>query len=267
MARLIVIKGADEGKQFELADKVAGIGRERTNEICLHDTEGFPTPRGDHTPSANGAYLLRDIGSVNGTLVNTRPVQEAVLNSGDHLQIGQTILVFTAGRTDGQPASDLADRIRLVAKQDLELTSAIVKTIGENEGSHFLARPQQAQTQWLKDRLANLSIMYETIQAVSHILDLDELLEKIMELIFASIEADHGCIMVRNMDSNAFEPKAIRFRDEEKAGEKMVLSRTSMEYVPGERSKEYWSMTRARTTASPRTASNGSTSSKLSACR
>jgi signal transduction histidine kinase/pSer/pThr/pTyr-binding forkhead associated (FHA) protein len=230
LARLIVIKGADEGKQFELADKVVGIGRERTNEICLHDTE-VSRRHAEIIPSANGAYMLRDIGSVNGTLVNTRPVQESVLNSGDHLQIGQTILVFTAGRTDGQPASDLADRIRLVAKQDLELTSAIVKTIGENEGSHFLARPQQAQTQWLKDRLANLSIMYETIQAVSHILDLDQLLEKIMDLLFSSIEADHGCIMLRNMDSNAFEPKAIRFRDEEKAGEKMVLSRTIMEYV------------------------------------
>ena len=40
--------------------------------------------------------------------------------------------------------------------------------------------------------------MYETTQAVSHILDVDQLLEKIMDLIFQSIEADRGCIMLRD---------------------------------------------------------------------
>jgi len=232
LARLIVIKGADEGKQFDLLDKTAAIGRERTNTICLHDTE-VSRRHAEITPVENGGYLLRDIGSANGTLVNTRTVREAVLNSGDHIQIGQTILVYTASRPEAQ--SDLADKIRMVAKQDMELSSAIVKTIGENAGSQFLSRPQQAQTQWLKDRLANLSIMYETIQAVSHILDLDELLEKIMDLIFGSIEADHGCIMLKNFDTGIFEPKAVRFREGISATDKIVVSRTIMEYVLAEK--------------------------------
>ena len=37
--------------------------------------------------------------------------------------------------------------------------------------------------------------MYEASQAVSHILDLNQLLERILELVFRSIEADRGCIM------------------------------------------------------------------------
>jgi len=229
VARLIVIKGADEGKQFELPDRAVAIGRDRTNPICLHDTE-VSRRHAEVTFVGDGGYILRDLGSANGTIVNTRTVQEAILRSGDHLQIGQTIMVFSASRPEGPVSSDLADRIRMVTKQD-EFSSAIVKTVHENHGSQILARPEEAGTQWLKDRLANLSIMYETIQAVSHILDLDQLLDKIMELIFGSIEADHGCIMLRNPDTGVFEPKAIRFREGVNRDEQIILSRTIMDYV------------------------------------
>lgn len=230
MARLIIIKGADEGKQFDLPDKNAGIGRERTNFICLHDTEASRR-HAEISALPDGTFRIRDIGSANGTLVNTRKINEAPLNSGDHIQIGQTILVFSAGRSEMNATTDLADRIRMVSRQDSAFSSAIVKTIGENEGSEILARPEKVGTQWLKDRLANLSIVYETIQAVSHILDLDQLLNKIMELIFASIEADHGCIMLRNQDTGAFEPKVIRFRDGLNHDDKIIISRTIMDYV------------------------------------
>ncbi len=230
MARLIVIKGADEGKQFDLLTQTVGIGRERTNPICLHDTE-VSRRHAEIVPGENGAFRIRDLASANGTQVNTKPVSEALLNPGDHIQIGKTILVYSLARTEGAPQTDLADRIRMVTRQDTQFSSAIVKTIEENAGSQMLARPERAPTQWLKDRLANLSIVYETIQAISHILDLDQLLDRIMELIFSSIEADHGCIMLRNADNGEFEPKAIRFRAGINHEEKIVISRTIMDYV------------------------------------
>src|SRR5262245_44215579 len=37
--RLIVIHGADEGKQFDLDQEFHGIGREASNSFRLHDTE------------------------------------------------------------------------------------------------------------------------------------------------------------------------------------------------------------------------------------
>ena len=230
MARLIVIKGSDEGKQFDLPDQPTGIGRERTNPICLHDTEASRR-HAEVLPADDGTFYLRDLSSANGTLVNTRAIQQTMLNTGDHIQIGQTILVFAASRTESPANSDLADRIRMVTKHDDEFSSAIVKTIGENQGSVILAQPELAPTQWLKDRLANLSIMYATIQAVSHILDLDQLLNKIMELIFGSIEADHGCIMLKDLDTGVFTPKAVRFREGVSGDEQIVVSRTIMDYV------------------------------------
>src|SRR5262249_40613405 len=139
-------------------------------------------------------YRLVDVGSANGTHVNTQAVQEVLLKPGDHVQVGQTILVYSAGRSDGPSSVNLADQIRLLPKQDLERPSPIIKPVGEAEASRILARPALADSPWLRIRLANLAVLYETAQAVSHILDLDQLLERILELIFHSIVADRGCI-------------------------------------------------------------------------
>jgi signal transduction histidine kinase/pSer/pThr/pTyr-binding forkhead associated (FHA) protein len=226
---LIVIKGADEGKQFELTTGRLGVGRDATNPIRLHDTE--VSRRHAEFQKVQGGYALSDVGSANGTFVNNQPIKEVLLHSGDHIQIGQTVLVFTAGRGESPSGTDLADRISMITRPDVELSSAIVKTINETEGSRILARPDQASTPWLKTALANLSIMYEASQAVSHILDLNQLLDRIMELIFRSIEADRGCIMVRNPETGLFEPKAVRWRLGTDPQEKLAVSRTIMEYV------------------------------------
>jgi signal transduction histidine kinase/pSer/pThr/pTyr-binding forkhead associated (FHA) protein len=226
---LIVIKGADEGKQFELTGSVYGVGRDSSNQVRLHDTE--VSRRHAEFRQVEGGYCLVDKGSANGTFVNNQPVKEATLQSGDHIQIGQSILVYSAGRSDAQAASDLADRISMITRHEVELSSAIIKTIGETEGSRIMAQPQQAGTPWLQNALVNLGIMYEAIHTVSHILDLDQLLEKIMDLIFRSIEADRGCIMLRHPETNQFEPKAIRWRHGPAPEEKIALSRTIMDYV------------------------------------
>jgi len=108
------------------------------------------------------------------------------------------------------------------------LASAIVKTINETEGSRILSHPDKASP-WVKTALANLSIMYEASQAISHILDLNELLDRILELVFRSIDADRGCVMLRRADSDVLEPKAVRRRRETQ--EEFAVSKTIMEHV------------------------------------
>jgi signal transduction histidine kinase len=227
--RLIVIRGADEGKQFELNGKTLGLGRDASNAVRLHDTE--VSRRHAEFRQVEDGYCLVDVGSANGTFVNGEPIRETSLQAGDQIQIGQSVLVYSTGRGEVHGETDLADRISMITRQDLELSSAVIKTVGETEGSRILAQPQRAGTVWLQNALANLGIMYEAIQAVSHILDLDQLLEKIMDLIFHSIEADRGCIMLRHPDTGQLGPKAIRWRHPEDAGEKIALSRTIMDYV------------------------------------
>src|ERR1700687_5868682 len=87
--RLIVIKGADEGKQFDLSQDMHAVGRDGTNQFRLHDTE-VSRPHAECLLQ-DGQYHVVDLASANGTFVNNQPVTDAVLHSGDHIQIGQSL--------------------------------------------------------------------------------------------------------------------------------------------------------------------------------
>ena len=95
MPRLIVIKGADEGKQFELLGEHVGVGRDSSNRIRLHDTE-VSRRHAEFVRTPEG-YRLVDRGSANGTFVNNQSIRDVLLQPGDQIQIGQTVLVYSAG--------------------------------------------------------------------------------------------------------------------------------------------------------------------------
>jgi C4-dicarboxylate-specific signal transduction histidine kinase len=229
VATLYVIKGADEGKRFDLSAPVIGVGRDTGNAIRLHDTE--VSRRHAEFRQVNGTTWLTDLGSSNGTYVNNQPVREAALQPGDHITVGQTILVYHAAPVEGSPSgTDLAKKISMISQTEIEIPSAIVKTVSDEEGSRLLAKPEDAGP-WLRDALANLSVMYQAAQATSHILDTDQLLEKILDLLFQSITADRGCILLRQPQTGEYEPRAVRFRAGGDQGEKISISRTIIQHV------------------------------------
>jgi signal transduction histidine kinase/pSer/pThr/pTyr-binding forkhead associated (FHA) protein len=234
--KLIVIKGADEGKQFELTSPSISIGRDAVNSIRLNDTEISRRHAELVLRDADGKrYFLRDIGSANGTFVNNEPIAEVALSPGDQIQVGQTVLVVSGGRGVGPPVSDLAEQINLITRQDVELSSAIIKRVGEGEGSRILSHPEQVQGTLANKLLTNLGVLYELTQAVTHTPEIGDLLNRVMELTFQALEADRGCIMLRDPDSGQVHPQAVRWRDRQDTGEKIPISRTIMEYVLSEK--------------------------------
>ncbi len=251
MPRLIVIKGTDEGRQFPLAEEAAAAGRDSSSPIRLTDTE-VSRRHAEFVRTADG-YRVRDLGSANGTFVNNQSVRDVLLQAGDHVQIGQTVLVFTLDRGESAPTSDLASRISLISRQDVELSSAIVKTVGEMEGSRIMAHPDLVDGPWQRSAQA-LGVLYEATQLISATLDLEQLLDRILELVFRHLQADRGCILLRAssplqegygagpdpgpVSSGEFEPKAIRSRmgaPGKLDREKIPVSRTIVDYVLHER--------------------------------
>lgn len=90
---LVVRQGKEQGKTFELRKDRMTVGRSRESDIFLED---LAVSRLHTTIVQDGAgrYLLRDEGSANGTYVNQQRVNEQILEEGDEIQVGQTILVF-----------------------------------------------------------------------------------------------------------------------------------------------------------------------------
>jgi signal transduction histidine kinase len=238
VARLIVIKGPDEGKQFALAGESIPIGRDPASKIRMNDTE--VSRRHAELVRTPDGYRILDKGSANGTYVNNQAVKDALLRPGDRVQVGQSLFLFSPGRGEAPGTSDLAEHISLIARQDVELTGAIIRTIEDTEGGRLLTHPEQGGGPWHKTALANLGVLYEATQAVSQILDLDQLLERLLELIFRALDPDRGCVLLRAddgerggdpVDGSGFEPKAARWRDGVSRQEKIPISRTIVDHV------------------------------------
>jgi Inner membrane component of T3SS, cytoplasmic domain/zinc-ribbon domain len=92
---LVVRHGPNAGSSYRLETAVTAIGRHPDSEIFLDDiTVSRRHVVLDRTP--NG-YVLRDVGSLNGTYVNHERADEATLRHGDELQIGRYRLNFVLG--------------------------------------------------------------------------------------------------------------------------------------------------------------------------
>ena len=229
MPRLIVTRGVDEGKQFDLSGATVTVGRHSSNAVALHDTQVSRRHLELRAETAGG-YWLVDLGSGNGTLLNGHAIQEAPLRSGDTITVGQSVLMYTASRTDADAGNELTERVKLLGGSEADVLSAVVRTVSPDVGSQILSRPATATNDWLRMRLASLAALYETADAVSHILDVDELLAKVMELVLRSVDADHGCFMLRNEDGS-LTPKAVRYRDGLSRADELAVSRTVVDHV------------------------------------
>jgi len=228
VASLFVIQGADQGKRFELKSSPVALGRESSNAIRLHDTE--VSRRHAEIRLDDQRYRIVDLGSANGTFVNGHLVDQAPLRTGDRLQLGQTVMLYNEGTLGA--ARDLTSRVDLLSQSSPDDRSAILRSIPAGEGSRVLQQPDGA-VGWLRERLTNLSVMYRATQAVSHVLDIDALLPQVLELVFESIGADRGAILLKD-DRGELKPKAVRWRDPDATDERMAISRTIIDYVLGQ---------------------------------
>ena len=231
MASLLVIQGADHGKRFELGDGPGPLplGRDPASAVRLRDTE-VSRHHAELRPGPDRTFRLVDLGSANGTYLNDRPVEQSPIRSGDRLRLGQTVLVFNEGSS---AASDLTERVDLLGRASPEDRSAIIRSVEVGEGSRLLSGPESAGD-WLKVRLANLAVMYQATRAISHITDLDDLLPRILDLVFDSIGADRGAILLADPGGRLV-PKAVRWRGPEgpEPEERLTISRTIVDHVGG----------------------------------
>jgi len=94
-ALLVVLRGPNTGARFLLdADEVT-TGRHPDSDIFLDDVT---VSRKHATFRRDGDdFLVRDVGSLNGTYVNRERIDDVVLKTGDEVQIGKFRLVFYAG--------------------------------------------------------------------------------------------------------------------------------------------------------------------------
>jgi signal transduction histidine kinase len=159
-------------------------------------------------------------------------VTEQELRSGDQVQVGRSLLLYTGFHED--PSEDLSGKVDIVPRAEVEGDgSRIVATMAQTGGGSEWLMPDAkgSSNPWLARARSNLQIMYRTALAVSHTMDIDQLLARIMDMIFDWVEADRGCVMLKDLETGKLTPKVRRHRRGIRTDEKISISKTILDYV------------------------------------
>ncbi len=94
-ALLVVKRGPNAGSRFLLDATTTTAGRHPESDIFLDDVT--VSRRHAEFVRDEGGFLVRDVGSLNGTYLNRERIEAAALAGGDEVQIGKYRLVFLIG--------------------------------------------------------------------------------------------------------------------------------------------------------------------------
>lgn len=90
---LVILSGVEKGKKILLMARVTLVGRAVKCNVQIKD----PMVSSVHGEIIleNNCYLLKDLDSSNGTLLNGRRIKSSPLKNGDKITLGSTDLIFT----------------------------------------------------------------------------------------------------------------------------------------------------------------------------
>jgi adenylate cyclase len=218
MAKLIVISG-DERQEFELA-AFNTIGRHPENTIQVLDRI-ISKNHAQIQRAADGRFLLRDLGSLNGSFLRGERVSERYLLDGDEVTMGSTRIVFV----DKPKADDALQRVTIAPG----LTESHIRGRIQANTGDFMPERQIADDKILRRDYERLRIGHELARAVGVELDLDKLLPKILDKAFELVGADRGVILLRD-NHGVLVPRYVKTRSG-KSDPNIVLSKTVMAEV------------------------------------
>jgi hypothetical protein len=105
--RLIIRRGPEPNKTFDLEKDVITLGRDITNDIVINDPE-LSRHHARFTRGAHG-YNVEDLGSTNGTFISGQRISGVrPLNPGDMIGLGETVTLGYELLRGGQEAGPSA---------------------------------------------------------------------------------------------------------------------------------------------------------------
>ncbi len=226
MPKLFIYPKKGDFYCFELRPERISIGRSEDNDIPLLDP--FSSHHHALIYPSNDKFVLRDNGSKNGTFLNGEKIRgEVELKKGDEILIGSTRLIFdkelsshvemTEVVAPSQNIQTILHLQEVLKKQDIETTLQEVVSPGD------LVK--------IKSDYKSLAVLNEVSRALVLHQPLDELLERIMEVISDYIPMDRGILMVKEGNPPQLIPKVIRVNNKNLARKKIQVSQSIVNMV------------------------------------
>lgn len=206
--RLAAISGKLKGAIFALNEEALVIGRETAANLCIADAS--VSRRHSKIEKKETGFVITDLESLNGTFINDVPVKSRLLEHGDRVRIGDSQFVFLTHEGDAPSKSS-----------DVKLDEAQVIS-----SSTIQIRFDEAIYQMTRD----LSVLMKISTTINSIRGLDNLLERLLELLFEVIPAQRGAILLT--DESSVETSLVFGLDRARGKDAAVnVSRTIVQQV------------------------------------
>jgi pSer/pThr/pTyr-binding forkhead associated (FHA) protein len=141
MAVIIGMSAEVKGQTHEIGAEALTIGRSSDNTIAINNS----TVSGHHCSitRAGDDIVLRDLGSTNGTRVNSQEVKETTLKPKDLIQVGSVEFLFNSQDIPLSEAEAIYNKTEIV-----EAAGPAVKPQSFNSISPFGARRRENKNLW-----------------------------------------------------------------------------------------------------------------------
>ncbi|MBK8169392.1 MAG: FHA domain-containing protein [Sandaracinaceae bacterium] len=232
MARITII--GPEGRQEADLQAHNTLGRHPNNTIQLLDR--IVSKEHMHITLVNGLYVLKDLGSLNGTFVNGERVSDKPLYNGDEITLGSTKIVFH-GETTVVPAVQTTPGEPSAGPRSQKVTMAVgmveshIRTkLAPLADLNFLPERAIHDHDVLRRDYEKLRVSYELARAIGVELDVDRLLAKILDTAFLLLPADRGVVLLADEDGT-LKPRCVRTKLGNSQSEEVILSTTIIDTV------------------------------------
>ncbi len=208
MLILTVLQGPDKGARFELPDDEPQMIGRSSESLPLTDYT-ISRRHCELTPD-EGVWYIRDLDSANGTFLNgTRVADRHRLEPGDQIRAGNSLIVF------GRDTRTYKDFGLKVAKPG-EMSVNVEKTVPSAEDSMVLAVADPSQA-----AVTQLKVIYELTQLVGTVINREDLLERIMDVIFEHFQPDRAfMLLLKNSGRKRGAPEPVVVRHKIKPKDK-----------------------------------------------
>ncbi len=226
MPRLFVYPKKGDSFWYTLKAEKVAIGRSEDNDLALPD----PFSSGHHAiiSPTDGGYFLRDNGSKNGTFLNAKKVQgEVELKRGDEILVGSTRIIYDKELSSSVEVTEVIQGGRnintiiplkdILKKQDIDTTIQSLATPAD-----FLK---------IKSDYKSMAVLNEVSKALVLHQPLNELLERIMDLISEYLPLDRGVLMLKEGNPPQMIAKVPRINNKNLLRQKILVSQSIINLV------------------------------------
>ena len=226
--RVVGITGPLKGTNFALPGEELSIGREPSNHLWVPD----PALSRRHCviTGRNDQFVIRDLGSRNGTRVNGVPVEQFELHHQDYISLGDSMLVFLV-RDDAVMAERNPVQLDDATRDTADPSGAISQLRSEDA---LYLHPQKVAALPQTERMArDLNVLLKIATGIGGIRDREGLLWQLLGMILEAVPAERGAILL--LDSVGEIGASVGWDRVRGPGNPVQVSRTLLSRVVQER--------------------------------